>query len=66
MVKIQVLLLYYLYTFKEFLFQDFALVHYAGDVVYNVNGFLDKNNDPLFRDLREVMSRTCNSITKVV
>nr|BAN20553.1 myosin i [Riptortus pedestris] len=45
---------------------DFALVHYAGDVIYDVNGFLDKNNDPLFRDLREVMSRTCNSITKAV
>ncbi|CAH1403950.1 unnamed protein product [Nezara viridula] len=45
---------------------DFALVHYAGDVIYDVNGFLDKNNDPLFRDLRKVMCNTCNSITQAV
>jgi len=45
--------------------QEFRLVHYAGDVTYNVRGFLEKNNDLLFRDLREVMSHTTNSITKV-
>ncbi|CAD7080323.1 unnamed protein product [Hermetia illucens] len=43
---------------------DFRLVHYAGDVTYNVNGFLDKNNDLLFRDLKETMSMTKNSITR--
>lgn len=42
---------------------DFRLVHYAGDVTYTVNGILDKNNDLLFRDLKEIMSRTKNSIT---
>ncbi|XP_063226158.1 unconventional myosin IC isoform X2 [Bacillus rossius redtenbacheri] len=45
---------------------EFQLVHYAGIVTYKVKGFLDKNNDLLFRDLREVMSRTSNVITKVV
>ncbi|XP_076289926.1 unconventional myosin 61F isoform X4 [Lasioglossum baleicum] len=45
---------------------EFRLVHYAGDVTYNVRGFLEKNNDLLFRDLREVMSHTTNSITKSV
>ncbi|XP_043282313.1 unconventional myosin IC [Venturia canescens] len=45
---------------------EFRLVHYAGDVTYNVRGFLEKNNDLLFRDLREVMSQTTNSITKSV
>lgn len=44
---------------------DFRLVHYAGDVTYNVNGFLDKNNDLLFRDLKETMSQTRNSITRI-
>ncbi|XP_043474032.1 unconventional myosin IC isoform X3 [Leptopilina heterotoma] len=45
---------------------EFRLVHYAGDVTYNVRGFLEKNNDLLFRDLREVMSHTTNSIIKTV
>lgn len=37
-------------------------MHYAGDVTYNVNGFLEKNNDLLFRDLREVMTKSTNPI----
>ncbi|KAL1141006.1 hypothetical protein AAG570_000932 [Ranatra chinensis] len=45
---------------------EFMLIHYAGDVVYSVKGFIDKNKDLLFRDLREVMSETGNSITKSV
>ncbi|KAL0272200.1 UNVERIFIED_CONTAM: hypothetical protein PYX00_005272 [Menopon gallinae] len=45
---------------------EFRLLHYAGEVIYNVNGFLDKNNDLLFRDLVELMAHTKNSITKGV
>lgn len=41
---------------------EFRLVHYAGDVTYNTNGFLDKNNDLLFRDLKETMSQAQNTI----
>ncbi|XP_034499504.1 unconventional myosin-Ia isoform X4 [Ailuropoda melanoleuca] len=34
---------------------SFRICHYAGKVTYNVNGFIDKNNDLLFRDLSQVM-----------
>lgn len=43
---------------------EFRLVHYAGDVTYNTNGFLDKNNDMLFRDLKEIMSKSGNTIAQ--
>lgn len=33
---------------------QFRLVHYAGDVTYSVSGFVDKNNDLLYRNLKEV------------
>ena len=38
--------------------QEFRLLHFAGDVTYNIKGFLDKNNDLLFRDLKEVSMNT--------
>uniref|UniRef100_A0A4W4F7F5 Myosin Ic, paralog b n=1 Tax=Electrophorus electricus TaxID=8005 RepID=A0A4W4F7F5_ELEEL len=42
--------------------EEFRLLHYAGEVNYNVNGFLDKNNDLLFRNLKEVMCSSENRI----
>ncbi|XP_065197006.1 unconventional myosin-Ic-like isoform X2 [Sycon ciliatum] len=41
---------------------EFRLVHYAGDVTYNVKGFIEKNNDLLFRDIKEAMQSSSNSI----
>uniref|UniRef100_A0A671Y226 Myosin Ic, paralog a n=1 Tax=Sparus aurata TaxID=8175 RepID=A0A671Y226_SPAAU len=42
--------------------EEFRLLHYAGEVNYNVNGFLDKNNDSLNRNLKEVMCQSDNQI----
>ncbi|XP_045023570.1 LOW QUALITY PROTEIN: unconventional myosin IC-like [Daphnia magna] len=44
--------------------EEFRLVHYAGEVTYNVNGFLEKNSDLLYRDLKEAMISSSNRITK--
>ncbi|XP_019878612.1 unconventional myosin IC isoform X2 [Aethina tumida] len=41
---------------------EFRIIHYAGEVTYNVKTFLEKNNDLLFRDLREAMAHSTNSI----
>ncbi|XP_050350768.1 unconventional myosin IC isoform X2 [Nymphalis io] len=41
---------------------EFCLVHYAGDVTYTVNTFIEKNNDLLFRDLQSVMASSGNNI----
>ncbi|XP_049597876.1 unconventional myosin-Ic isoform X2 [Syngnathus scovelli] len=42
--------------------EEFRLLHYAGEVNYNVNGFLEKNNDSLSRTLKEVMWQADNKI----
>ncbi|XP_040907236.1 unconventional myosin-Ic-like isoform X1 [Toxotes jaculatrix] len=42
--------------------EEFRLLHYAGEVNYNVSGFLDKNNDLLNRNLKEVMCQSDNQI----
>ncbi|MCI4392385.1 hypothetical protein PGIGA_G00145290 [Pangasianodon gigas] len=41
---------------------DFRLLHYAGEVTYCVVGFIDKNNDLLYRHIKEVMRQSKNSI----
>ncbi|XP_045877399.1 unconventional myosin-Ig isoform X2 [Meles meles] len=35
--------------------RDFRIKHYAGDVTYSVEGFIDKNRDHLFQDFKRLM-----------
>lgn len=40
----------------------FRIKHYAGDVVYAINGFIEKNKDTLFQDFKRLLFRSSNSI----
>lgn len=51
-------------TKKTIARDEFRMVHYAGDVTYKVEGFLDKNNDLLYRDLKKAMTESENLIIK--
>ncbi|XP_029915963.1 unconventional myosin-Ih [Myripristis murdjan] len=43
---------------------DFRLLHYAGEVTYCVVGFLDKNNDLLYRNIKDLMRQSKNAIVR--
>ncbi|XP_029113801.1 unconventional myosin-Ib isoform X7 [Scleropages formosus] len=44
----------------------FRIQHYAGKVLYRVEGFVDKNNDLLYRDLSQVMFKANHSLMKLL
>ncbi|KTF72463.1 hypothetical protein cypCar_00034826 [Cyprinus carpio] len=41
---------------------DFRLLHYAGEVTYCIVGFIDKNNDLLYKNIKDVMRLSKNPI----
>lgn len=47
---------------KTYGMEEFRLQHYAGEVSYSIRGFLDKNNDLLYRDLKQAMAASTNDI----
>uniref|UniRef100_A0A8C7X419 Unconventional myosin-Ib n=1 Tax=Oryzias sinensis TaxID=183150 RepID=A0A8C7X419_9TELE len=42
----------------------FRIQHYAGKVLYRVEGFVDKNNDLLYRDLSQAMYKANHNLIK--
>lgn len=44
--------------------RDFRICHFAGDVVYTTTGFVDKNNDSLFHDLKRMLFNCNNDALK--
>ncbi|XP_053554567.1 unconventional myosin-Ib isoform X3 [Bombina bombina] len=44
----------------------FRIQHYAGKVMYQVEGFVDKNNDLLYRDLSQAMWKANNPLIKAM
>ncbi|XP_075436512.1 unconventional myosin-Id isoform X2 [Ascaphus truei] len=46
--------------------RDFRIRHYAGDVVYSVVGFIDKNKDTLFQDFKRLMYNSSNPVLKMM
>ncbi|XP_054978332.1 unconventional myosin-Ib isoform X1 [Sorex araneus] len=42
----------------------FRIQHYAGKVLYQVEGFVDKNNDLLYRDLSQAMWKASHTLVK--
>ncbi|NXI56532.1 MYO1D protein, partial [Chloroceryle aenea] len=46
--------------------RDFRIRHYAGDVIYSVTGFIDKNKDTLFQDFKRLMYNSSNPVLKMM
>ncbi|XP_041973000.1 myosin-VIIa-like [Aricia agestis] len=44
----------------------FGIKHFAGDVLYNVKGFLDKNRDMLTMDIKEMIMDSSNEFLKSI
>jgi len=51
-----------LFRGKRFDVYDFGVKHYAGEVVYNAEGFVHKNMDTLPTDLQECATQSSNDI----
>ncbi|NXT32347.1 MYO1G protein, partial [Pelecanoides urinatrix] len=46
--------------------RDFRIKHYAGDVTYSVEGFLDKNKDTLFQDIKRLLYNSADPVLRAM
>ncbi|NXW81913.1 MYO1G protein, partial [Alopecoenas beccarii] len=46
--------------------RDFRIKHYAGDVTYSVEGFLDKNKDTLFQDFKRLFYNSADPVLRAM
>lgn len=46
--------------------RDFVIRHYAGDVVYIVTGFIDKNKDPIYQDFKRLLYNSDHALLKAM
>jgi len=46
--------------------ENFLVKHYAGDVVYTVTGFIEKNRDTLFQDFKRLLWNSKNSTLRTM
>jgi myosin heavy subunit len=42
----------------------FTITHFAGEVTYDVNRWLEKNNDPLSQDIKDCIENSTNSFVR--
>ncbi|XP_039296527.1 unconventional myosin ID isoform X2 [Nilaparvata lugens] len=45
---------------------QFRIRHYAGDVIYDIKGFLDKNRDTLFQDFKRLLFNSRNDVIRLM
>ena len=44
--------------------EDFQVKHYAGDVIYTIEGFIEKNRDTLFQDFKRLLYNSSNTVLR--
>merc|ERR1719391_1613964 len=45
---------------------NFAIIHYAGTVSYNVTGWLEKNKDPVNDTVVDILKKSSNNLLTVL